>query len=321
MRTHLIAALSVAGIAVAAAGPTGARVLDSTQERAPAGRLTLGRLVAPDARVEVQGRLVRFALHGLIYFDTLAELFAFVDGEAGRWQFESAAARQAFADDLMRRGVESRVVSMEAELPLELLLTHTRAEVEAAVAGVTTGDAPLVFKGRHWQLTAAAYRDAFLRVRDRWATSLNCWSASPSIPGRVLSNWYLIDEGIELFGATYDSTEHFWQAVKFHPDVTVGDLRTLLTAMLAVDWRPWLAALAADQRFYFANALRRRVPEAESRARAPRVVPGRAGPASRARRSGADAPAADRPRAGRRRPPSRRSTRRCCGAISPTCST
>ncbi len=253
MRTHLIAALSVAGIAVAAAGPTGARALDSTQERAPAGRLTLGRLVAPDARVEVQGRLVRFALHGLIYFDTLAELFAFVDGEAGRWQFESAAARQAFADDLMRRGVESRVVSMEAELPLELLLTHTRAEVEAAVAGVTTGDAPLVFKGRHWQLTAAAYRDAFLRVRDRWATSLNCWSASPSIPGRVLSNWYLIDEGIDLFGATYDSTEHFWQAVKFHPDVTVGDLRTLLTAMLAVDWRPWLAALAADQRFYFAN--------------------------------------------------------------------
>ncbi len=199
------------------------------------------------------GRQIRFALHGLIYFNTLAELFAFVDGEAGRWQFESAAARQAFADDLMRRGVESRVVSMETELPLELLLTHTRAELEAAVAGVTTGDAPLVFKGRHWQLTTAAYRDAFLRVRDRWSTSLNCWSASPSIPGRVLSNWYLIDEGIELFGATYDSTEHFWQAVKYHPDVTVGDLRTLLTAMLAVDWRPWLAALAADQRFYFAN--------------------------------------------------------------------
>ena len=32
----------------------------------------------------------------------------------------------------MRRGIESRVVSMETELPLELLLTHTRAELDAA---------------------------------------------------------------------------------------------------------------------------------------------------------------------------------------------
>ena len=111
-----------------------------------------------------------------------------------------------------------------------------------------------MFKGRHWQLTTEAYRDAFLRVRDRWSRSLNCWSASSSIPGRVLSNWYVIDEGIELFGATYDSTEHFWQAVKFHPDVTVGELRTLVAELLAIDWRPWVDGLAADQDFYFANA-------------------------------------------------------------------
>ena len=51
---------------------------------------------------------------------------------------------------------------METELPLELLLTHTRAELDAAVvAAVGTGRAPLVFKGQHWQLTAAVYRDAF----------------------------------------------------------------------------------------------------------------------------------------------------------------
>ena len=230
MRQGLIAAVSIVGIAVAGSGAAGASALDSKQER-PAARLTLERLVAPDARVEVPGRQVRFALHGLIYFNSLAELFAFVDGEAGRWQFESAAARQAFADDLMRRGVESRVVSMETELPLELLLTHTRAELEAAVAGVTPAMRRWCSRGAHWQLTAAAYRDAFLRVRDRWSTSLNCWSASPSIPGRVLSNWYVIDEGIELYGATYDSTEHFWQAVKYHPDVTVADLRTLLEPM------------------------------------------------------------------------------------------
>ena len=79
----------------------------------------------------MQGRLIRFALHGLIRFDTLDDLFAFIDSEAGRWRFDSAAARQAFADGLMRRGVESRMVSMETELPLELVLTHTRAELEA----------------------------------------------------------------------------------------------------------------------------------------------------------------------------------------------
>ena len=60
---------------------------------------------------------------------------------------------------------------METELPLELLLTHTRAELDARGRPARrTADAPLVFKGRHWQLTAAAYRDAFLRVSDRWST-------------------------------------------------------------------------------------------------------------------------------------------------------
>jgi hypothetical protein len=226
----------------------------STEAPKPAMRPTLRQLVDPATRIEVQGRLVRLALHAMIRFDTLEDLFRFIDGEAGRWQFESQAARQAFADDLLRRGVESRVVSMDTELPLEIVLTHTRDELQRAAASVTTRDAPLVFKGRHWQLTTGTYRDAFLRVRDRWSHSLNCWSASSSIPGRVLSNWYIIDEGIDLYGATYDSTEHFWQAVKYHPDVTVGDLRTLLSDLKAIDWRPWVQALAADQRFYFANA-------------------------------------------------------------------
>jgi hypothetical protein len=248
-RVSLALTLALAGLPRAAAN-----VVESTQERAPAPRLTLRRLVDPAARVDVQGRLVRFALHALIRFDTLEDLFAHIDREAGRWRFESPEARQAFADGLLRRGVESRIVSMETELPLEIVLTHTRAELERAVASVSTRDAPLVFNGRHWQLTTDAYRDAFLRVRDRWSRSLNCWSASSSIPGRVLSNWYLIDEGIELFGATYDSTEHFWQAVKFHPDLTVGDLRAAVADLVAIDWRPWVEALAADQDIYFANA-------------------------------------------------------------------
>jgi hypothetical protein len=242
LRASAVTALACAAIALA---PSSAPA-----QSAPV-RTTLRQLVTPSSRLEVQGRPLRFALHGLVEFDTLADLFAYIDGQAGRWRFESPAARQAFADDLLRRGVESRVVSMETELPLELLLTHTRAELEAATGAVAGG--AMVFRGQHWQLTAEAYRDAFVRVRDRWSRSLNCWSAASSIPARVLSNWYVIDEGITLYGASYDSTEHFWQAVKFHPEVSVGDVRTLLEAMRAVEWRPWIDSLAADQAVYFAN--------------------------------------------------------------------
>jgi hypothetical protein len=254
MRMTAVPVCAALTVALSGASAPAASAAEPMQERAPVPRLTLRQLVTPDARIDVQGRLIRFALHAQIYFDTLNDLFAFIDNEAGRWRFESPAARQEFAEGLMRRGVESRVVSMETELPLELLLTHTAAELEAAVGAASTRDTPLVFTGRHWQLTTDTYRQAFLRVRDRWSRSLNCWSASPSIPGRVLSNWYVIDEGIELFGATYDSTEHFWQAVKYHPDVTVRELRTLVAALMANDWRPWVEALAGDQDFYFANA-------------------------------------------------------------------
>lgn len=223
------------------------------QAVAEAPRLTLQRLVSPTSTIEVHGRPLRFALHGLVRFDTLNELFAYIDSEAGRLTFDTPAARAAFADGLMNRGVESRIVSMDSELPLEVLLTHTRAELERAVAAVSAGSGP-VFSGRNWRLTGEAYRDALLRVRDRWKNSLNCWSASPSIPGRVLSNWYIIDEGIDLYGSTYDSTEHFWQAVKYHPDLTTGDLRSLLAVAAGIDWRPWLENLRANQAFYLANA-------------------------------------------------------------------
>lgn len=255
MRTSAVPLVAILAVTDTVAGVwwPAASALEATQASPAAARLTLVQLVAPATRVEVQGRLVRPALYAHIRFDTLLDLFAYIDGEAGRWHFESAAARQAFGDGLMRRGVESRVVSMDTELPLELLLTHTRAEIERALGRATTGAAPWVFRGQHWQLGLEAYRDAFLRVRDRWSASLNCWSASPSIPGRVLSNWFVIDEGIELFGASYDSTEHFWQAVKYHPKVTVGELRALVTALVAIDWRPWLEAVADDQGFYFAN--------------------------------------------------------------------
>ena len=213
---------------------------------------TLEDLVAPSTVFVKDGQTVTFALHGLVNFRTLDELFAYIDREAGRWSFPGAAARQAFGDGLLRRGVESRLVSMTYEKPVELLVTHTRAELEEAVAAQTARGAP--FTGRSWRLDPGVYRQTLLDIQERWKTSLNCWSAAPTIPARVLSNWYPIEEGIELHGAIYDSTEHFWQAVKFHPDVKNADLIALLDAMAARDWQPWVERLAGDQDRYFAHA-------------------------------------------------------------------
>jgi len=220
---------------------------------AAAKGLTLDDLVTPSAVFVKDGRPVTFALLGQIEFKTLDELFSYIDREAGRWSFPSAAARQAWGDGLLRRGVESRLVSMTYEKPLELLLTHTREELEAAVVGRPARTGP-IFTGKSWRLDAGVYRQALLDVQQRWKTSLNCWSAAPSIPARVLSNWYPIEEGIELYGARYDSTEHFWQAVKFHPDVKNADLVAVLDEMSSRDWRPWVERLAADQERYFAHA-------------------------------------------------------------------
>jgi hypothetical protein len=221
----------------------------------PAGAaddLTLEDLVTPSAVFVKDGEPVTFALLGFIQFKTLEELFSYIDREAGRWSFPSPAARRAFGDGLLRRGVESRLISMSYERPLELLLTHTRDELERAALGGRASAAP-VFTGRHWRLDGAVYRRALLDIQQRWKTSLNCWSAAATIPARVLSNWYPIEEGIELHGALYDSTEHFWQAVKFHPEVRNADLVGLLDEMKSRDWSPWVERLAGDQTRYFAN--------------------------------------------------------------------
>ena len=57
-----------------------------------------------------------------------------------------------------------------------------------------------------------------------------------------------------MYGATYDSTEHFWQAVKYHPDVTVADLLQLLSEFGKHDWSEWLARLDVDPKLCLTNA-------------------------------------------------------------------
>jgi len=206
--------------------------------------LSLQALVTPSTVIVKNGQPVTFAIHGFIEFKSLAELFPYIDSQTRRWDRPGALSgdeRRRLAEELLRRGIESRVISMVDERPLEALITHTREELQQAIASVKE---PL----------PSGYGEAFLAVQEKWKHSLNCWSASPSMYGRVLSNWYPIEEGIELYGATYDSTEHFWQAVKYHPDVTVSDLNALLGVLEQKDWSPWLARLDEDPKIYLPNA-------------------------------------------------------------------
>ena len=206
--------------------------------------VSLQALVTPSTTIVKAGRPVAFAVHGFIEFRSLAELFPYIELQTQRWNVQDGfdeEQRRQLAGELLRRGIESRVISMEDERPLEALVTHTGEELRQALALVK-------------EPVPAGYGEAFLTVQEKWKHSLNCWSASSSIPGRALSNWYPIEEGIQLYGATYDSTEHFWQAVKYHPDVTLADLAELVGMLQQRDWSSWLARLDGDPKVYLPNA-------------------------------------------------------------------
>jgi hypothetical protein len=207
-----------------------------------AEQISLQAIVIPSTTILKDGRPVTFALHGFIEFQTLADLFPYIESQTQRWKISlDDAGRQHLASELLRRGIESRVVSLIDERPLEALVTHTSEELRQALAQVKEPMPP-------------GYAEAFLAVQAKWKHSLNCWSAAPSIPARVLSNWYPIEEGIQLYGSTYDSTEHFWQAVKYQPGTTVAQLVELLGVLEHKDWRPWLGRLDADPKLYLPNA-------------------------------------------------------------------
>jgi hypothetical protein len=205
-------------------------------------QLSLQEIVTPSTVILKAGRPVTFALHGFIEFKSLAEMFPYIESQMQRWPGGiTDEQRRGLPRELLRRGIESRVVSMADERPLEALLTHTSDELRQAIARVK-------------EPTPTGYADAFLAVQEKWQHSVNCWSASSSLSGRVLSNWYPIAEGIQLYGATYDSTEHFWQAVKYHPDITVSELTELLGLLAQKDWAPLIARLDGDPKIYLPNA-------------------------------------------------------------------
>jgi hypothetical protein len=188
------------------------------------------------------GKPVVFAIHGFIEFRSLAESFTYIELQRKRWEGKiNDEELKGLERALLREAVESRVVSMVDERPLEAVVTHTSGELHDAIAAVK-------------ETMPIGYAEAFLAVQEKWRHSLNCWSASSVIAARVLSNWYPIEEGIRLYGATYDSTEHFWQAVKYHPDVTVGEIKELASIFESRDWSGWLKRLDDDPNIYLQNA-------------------------------------------------------------------
>lgn len=208
----------------------------------PGQEVSLQAVVTPSTVIYKDGRPVTFAIHGFVEFNSLAEAFPYIESQAKHWPGQlDESTRLRLSRELVRHAVESRVVSMTDEQPMAALITHTAGELKQALANLK-------------EPAPAGYAEGFLAVQQKWKHSLNCWSASPSIAGRVLSNWYPIEEGITLYGATYDSTEHFWQAVKYHPDITIGQLVELLAALQKKDWRGWIARLDNDANLYLPNA-------------------------------------------------------------------
>lgn len=204
--------------------------------------LSLNSVVTPSTVMEKDGQVVKFAIHGFIEFKSLKESLAYIESQRQRWKGKiNDQEMEELTRGLLREAIESRVISMEDERPLEALVTHTSEELRDAIRQVK-------------QPLPAGYAESFLSVQEKWKHALNCWSVSPVIAGRVLSNWYPIDEGIQLYGAVYDSTEHFWQAVKYHPDLTVDELRQLIAQLEARNWYDWFQRFDGDAKLYLPNA-------------------------------------------------------------------
>src|ERR1700736_5339420 len=126
-----------------------------------AQQISLQALVTPSTIILKDSHPLVFALHGFIEFKSLAELFPYLSSQTQRWKSLADAQRQSLARELLRRGVESRVVSMTDERPLETLLTHTSQELRQAIAAVQEPVPP-------------GYAEAFLDVQEKWKHSLNC---------------------------------------------------------------------------------------------------------------------------------------------------
>ena len=78
--------------------------------------LSLLALVTPSTTIEKNGHPIVFALHGFIEFKSLSEMFPYIQSQTRRWDVPGGLThdeQQKLASELLRRGIESRVISME----------------------------------------------------------------------------------------------------------------------------------------------------------------------------------------------------------------
>ena len=95
---------------------------------ASAEPVALKDVVTPSSVLMKDGKTVMFAIHGFIELRTLAEAFAYIESQRKRWKGKiSEEELNGLEQALLREAVESRVVSMIDERPLEALVTHTSA--------------------------------------------------------------------------------------------------------------------------------------------------------------------------------------------------
>src|SRR5690349_10952026 len=122
-----------------------------------AEQLSLQALVTPSTTIVKDGHTVTFALHGFIEFKSLAEMFPYIEAQTRRWRGNDGlddTGRRDLARELLRRGIESRVISMIDERPLEVLITHTKEELRQSLAGVHEAVPP-------------GYGEAFIAVQEK----------------------------------------------------------------------------------------------------------------------------------------------------------
>src|ERR1700693_4435244 len=84
----------------------------------PAADISLQATVTPSTVILKDGHPVTFAVHGFIEFRSLSELFPYIESQSQRWKDRSdfgEPQRQLLARELLRRGIESRIVSMADE--------------------------------------------------------------------------------------------------------------------------------------------------------------------------------------------------------------
>src|ERR1700675_2332389 len=71
-----------------------------------AQELSLEAVVTPSTVIVKNGEPVKFAIHGFIEFKSLAEVFAYVEGETRRWDGKiSKEEMQKLARQLLHKGI------------------------------------------------------------------------------------------------------------------------------------------------------------------------------------------------------------------------